>query len=526
MSLCINPHCSSPQNPDNILFCQACGSELLLEGRYRVINILGGGGFGKTFAVSDVRTTIPKVLKVLINDHPKAVELFQREAEVLGQLHHPGIPQVDADGYFTFLPRNSQETLHCLVMEKIEGLDLEKYSRQRGDRPIEQKLAVQWLTEILQILQQVHSQQFFHRDIKPSNIMLRADGRLALIDFGTARAVTGTYVAKQAVGQVTGVISAGYTPPEQFNGQAVPQSDFYALARTFVFLLTGQDPSQFYDPMNDELHWRDKTTNITPEFATILEQMMARVVSQRPQNAEAILQKLAPLQQSTSQIPATTVAGTQQINSQPPTPANNHQQINPTITTNSSTQVDKPPTNKKNLPIVIGASVISTFILSFIVFQTLPKTTSNSISDTIPSPETTSTPELINPFIAQANKARQAEARNYLGAMNRGQQAYFLEYSKFASTIDELQIGIKNSEHYSYNVEVISPTEAVRITATAEQAGLKSYTGAVFIYNKDGDSLTFAMICESDTPTFAPPPMPELNGENTQCPAGSSTLSR
>lgn len=78
MSLCINPKCQNPDN-HNLLYCQSCQSELLLEGRYRVISLLGEGGFAKTYEVSD-RTTIPKVIKVLSKNEPKPVEQFQREA--------------------------------------------------------------------------------------------------------------------------------------------------------------------------------------------------------------------------------------------------------------------------------------------------------------------------------------------------------------------------------------------------------------------------------------------------------------
>ena len=266
MSLCINPHCSKPDNLDNILFCQSCGSELLLLGRYKVTKYLGGGGFGKTYEINN-RNIELKVLKILHNNHPKAVELFQREAEVLSQLNYAGIPQVEADGYFVYHPRNSEEALHCLVMEKIEGMDLYEYIKQRQYQPIDEKMALQWLQELTIILQQVHHCNFFHRDIKPPNIMLRADGGLALIDFGTARVVTDTYWQAQAQGQVTGIISAGYTPPEQMNGQAVQQSDFFALGRTFVFLLTAKEPSKFYNPQNDELLWRDAVPHISPQVA-------------------------------------------------------------------------------------------------------------------------------------------------------------------------------------------------------------------------------------------------------------------
>ncbi len=296
MSLCINPRCPNPQNRDTQLFCQSCSSELLLEGRYRVSGKLGSGGFGKTYEVSDRDGTL-KVLKVLINNDSKYVELFQREAQVLSRLNHQGIPKAEPDSYFLFLPCNSQEPLHCLVMEKIEGLNLQQYVEKRSS-PIEQKYAIQWLNQLITILQEVHSQNFFHRDIKPSNIMLKVDGQLVLIDFGTAREITESFVVKQASGQVTGVISAGYTPPEQFNGQAVPQSDFFALGRTFVYLLTGKDPSNFYNPLTDELLWRDAAPNVSPQLADFLDHLMARLPSQRPQTAEVILQHLAEISRS------------------------------------------------------------------------------------------------------------------------------------------------------------------------------------------------------------------------------------
>ncbi len=295
MSLCINPLCQKPENPDNILFCFGCGSELLLEGHYRVMKELGGGGFGKTYEVNEARSNTNKVLKVLINNHPKAVELFQREAEVLKSLNHPGIPKVEPDSYFVYFSRSSTQPLHCLIMEKIEGLDLWEYIRQREQRPINQKLAIEWLSEIVGILQQVHSQNFFHRDIKPSNIMLRPNGRLALIDFGSARQVTETYIAKQVQGQVTGIITAGYSPSEQMHGQAIQQSDFFALGRTFVFLLTGREPGDFYNAQTGELKWQEATLDVKPEFASLLDQMMENIPNQRPENTQVISQKLTEI---------------------------------------------------------------------------------------------------------------------------------------------------------------------------------------------------------------------------------------
>jgi eukaryotic-like serine/threonine-protein kinase len=109
MSLCISPHCSQPKNTDTILFCEACGSELLLQGRYRAMRRLGAGGFGITYEVLRVHSNIPEVLKVLTETSPKAVELFQQEARVLSELRHPGIPHVEPNNYFVYFPRGSTD---------------------------------------------------------------------------------------------------------------------------------------------------------------------------------------------------------------------------------------------------------------------------------------------------------------------------------------------------------------------------------------------------------------------------------
>lgn len=342
MSICINPDCLKSPNPDTQLFCQTCGSELLLKGCYRVVNILGGGGFSKTFEVSDRGTS--KVLKVLTIKHPKAVSLFQQEAKVLSQMNHPGIPK--ADRYFTFLPKNSQVPLHCLVMEKIEGLDLEEYLKQRGNRPIDEKLALEWLTQLAKILYQVHQQNFFHRDIKPSNIMLTPNGHLALIDFGTAREITGTYVHKVAAGQnVTGIVSAGYTSPEQATGKAVPQSDFFALGRTFVYLLTGKSPDEFpEDPQTGKLMWRNSALPVSRHLAGLIDYLMAPFPGKRPQNTQMILQCIAEINQ-TLQHPQPSVSASPIPPTVIETPRRSTQSQKPT-----ATQIKSSKTEAKTLP--------------------------------------------------------------------------------------------------------------------------------------------------------------------------------
>ena len=183
-------------------------------------------------------------------------------------------------------------------MAEIQGMDLEDYQQQRQNQPIDQRLALDWLLQLTEILHEVHSQNFFHRDIKPSNIILQPNGQLVLIDFGTVREVTATYNIKQGLGNITGIASAGFTPPEQINFHAVPQSDFFALGRTFVFLLTGKAPSHpaMYDALNDELVWRSHTSNyILPELLDFIDKLMMRTANQRPPNTTAILERLAEI---------------------------------------------------------------------------------------------------------------------------------------------------------------------------------------------------------------------------------------
>jgi serine/threonine protein kinase len=291
MSICINPTCPKPDDIDNDRnrFCEGCGTDLLLQGRYRVIRLLSDKtGFGKIYEAQEGNT--PKILKVLkedLNSDSKAVELFEQEAVVLGQLNHPAIPKVDA--YFQF-PTRTGQNLHCIVMEKIAGSNLEEWLAQRGSQPLTEQQATIWLKQLAEILMLVHGKNYLHRDIKPSNIMLRPNGQLVLIDFGTAREVTKTYLAKRNAGYgITAIISSGYSPPEQINGNACAQSDFFALGRTFVFLLTGKHPNTMYDSQNDVLKWHNFTSGVSPKFLNLIDWLMARKPDSRPANAREIL---------------------------------------------------------------------------------------------------------------------------------------------------------------------------------------------------------------------------------------------
>ena len=301
MSLCINPDCPQPSHPENShsLTCQACGSNLLLQERYRVMRLLSSQtGFGTVYEAYE--RDIPKILKVLKRDrseNPKVLYLFQKEAEVLSHLKHPGVPFIDKNGYFSYLPKGGTSPLHCIVMEKIEGPNLHQWMQQQGNHPIGERQAFQWLVQLTDILRRVHQHNYFHRDIKPDNIMLRRSGQLVLVDFGAAREMTQTYLAQVGSLGVTTVSSAGYTPPEQEQGQAVPQSDFYAMGRTLIYLLTGRSPNDttLYDPMCNTFNWRSQAAHVSAEFADLLDSLIAPRVIDRPKTAQEIMDRLRQL---------------------------------------------------------------------------------------------------------------------------------------------------------------------------------------------------------------------------------------
>ena len=311
MSYCINPWCKQRHNQDSLELCQYCGTPLLINGQFRLLEPLrplNSDSSTEVFEIADLQGTwtdapgTHKVLKTLNSKDSKLIELMQREADILQVISIPGIPRVDIDGYFTYQLSGDFPQLHCLILEKIPGDNLADFIELNGR--ISQSLAIDWLRQLVEILGKLHSFGFFHRDIKPSNIIVRPDNNLALIDFGAVREVTSTYLAKLSRGfsstseasgiyNATVVRTACFTPMEQLNGKAVPQSDFYALGRTFVYLVTGFSLVDFpTNPKTGQLLWRDKAPQIDQPFADLLDEMMAPFPGQRPRNTQLILQYL------------------------------------------------------------------------------------------------------------------------------------------------------------------------------------------------------------------------------------------
>ncbi|AFZ00779.1 bifunctional serine/threonine-protein kinase/formylglycine-generating enzyme family protein [Calothrix sp. PCC 6303] len=304
MRICQNPNCSSPFNADENRFCTTCGHPNfsdLLRNRFQVLRLLGEGGFSRTYAAKDAdRLDAPCVIKQFLpqlqgtSSRAKAAQLFKEEAFRLYELgeNHIQIPRLLA--YF------EQGASLYLVQEFIEGKTLFQELQEQAFSELKIR---QLLTDLLPVLHFIHSRNVIHRDIKPENIIRREnDGRLVLIDFGGAKQITQTSLARQA----TVIYTIGYAPSEQMAGFACHASDLYSLGVTCVRLLTQCLPQQdingyFYDPIYDAMNarwrWREvldeKGWRVGEQLGNILDKLLKNVAQERYQSAAEVLHDLS-----------------------------------------------------------------------------------------------------------------------------------------------------------------------------------------------------------------------------------------
>lgn len=289
------------QNPDPAKFCLSCGSAILLKNRYRPLQPIGQGGFGKTFlgADEDIPSKPRCVIKQLYLTNAsslvvrKAAELFHQEAvrlEELGQ--HAQIP--------TLLAHFEQQKQLYLVQELIEGQTLERELQQQGVFTEDQIWKL--LQDLLPVLKFVHDRQVIHRDIKPPNIMRRRhDRKLILIDFGVAKLLTDT--ALMCTGTAVGTVE--YMAPEQTRGKALPASDLYSLGVTCLYLLTGVSPLDLFDIVENQWAWQKflpNGTKVSDRLTRILQKLLHPALSQRYQSVGEVLQALKPASLATASI--------------------------------------------------------------------------------------------------------------------------------------------------------------------------------------------------------------------------------
>jgi hypothetical protein len=263
--------------------------EAVLADRYELGDKIGQGGQGITRLATDRETGESVVVKELRIEHLddwKSVELFEREGDALQSLDHPAIP-----AYVDHFHLDSDESSRLfLVQEYVEGVDLAR-AIDDGLRLTEDE-AVDLIAELLEILDHIHALNppVIHRDIKPANIMRRADGSLALVDFGAARTVL-----EGASGGSTVVGTTGYMPLEQLMGRALPATDLYAVGATAIHLLSHKHPADI-DVLEMKLQFREDIS-VSQGLGDFLDKLVEPHVEDRYQTAGEALGALRQIGQ-------------------------------------------------------------------------------------------------------------------------------------------------------------------------------------------------------------------------------------
>lgn len=272
-----------PQPPEKQL-----QSGFVLVNRYLIQEVIGVGGMGSVYRARDLH--FPNVVKLvavkeMINQardpqvRQTIVQNFEREANILATLNHPSIPRIF--DYF------SHDDRSYLVIEFVNGKDLAQVlSESPGPVPEDQVIA--WGIELCDVLQYLHNHKpepIIFRDMKPSNVMVNHDMHVVLVDFGIAK-----MFREGQKGTMIG--TEGYSPPEQYRGEASPLADIYSLGATMHHLLTKRDP-QIETPFTFN---ERPVRKINPAVSTELEAVISTAVQynaqDRFQNADAMKEAL------------------------------------------------------------------------------------------------------------------------------------------------------------------------------------------------------------------------------------------
>ena len=271
----------------------------VLQDRYRLDTMLGKGGFGAVYLAEDIKLTRRCVVKRMRTRgrSPEEIRIsrlnFEREAKLLAELNDPGHPNIpEIYDYFSDETGNNY-----LVMKFIEGRNL-RFVIDHGEETIPWREAIRYAIDVCDGLNYMHNhglEPVVHRDIKPANILLGEDGRVWLVDFGLAKAdpVEGTDEEIKAT-RASG--SLGYTPLEQWLGDAVPASDVYALGAMLHHLVTGSDPldaygGDFHINKIRELHGQlPSIRRFDRKLPKRLDEIIQRAVTSKPEQRPTALQ--------------------------------------------------------------------------------------------------------------------------------------------------------------------------------------------------------------------------------------------
>jgi serine/threonine protein kinase len=270
---------SSGQLPDKQL---QPGS--ILVNRYAIQEVIGIGGMGSVYRARDLH--FPNAVKLvavkeMINQardplvRQTIVQNFEREANTLATLEHPSIP-----GIFDYFTTNERS---YLVLEYINGKDLEELLSQTQGFLAEEQV-IQWAIELCDVLNFLHNHKpepIIFRDMKPANVMVNQNNHIILIDFGIAKnfrdGQKGTMIGTE-----------GYSPPEQYRGEASPQADIYALGATLHHLLTRKDPRLEPPFTFSDRPVRKVNSAVSVELESVINIALAYNPADRYQSAQAM----------------------------------------------------------------------------------------------------------------------------------------------------------------------------------------------------------------------------------------------
>ncbi|MBC7882487.1 MAG: protein kinase [Anaerolineae bacterium] len=266
----------------------------LLDGRYKILQVLGAGGFSETYLAQDTRrpgspTCVVKLLKPNTNN-PNSLQisrrLFQSEAETLERLgNHSQIPRLLA--YF------EEDQEFYLVQEYIKGNLLS--TEFTPEKPYTEEQTILLLRDVLHTLAFVHEQGVIHRDVKPDNLIRRwEDDKLVLVDFGAVKKIWNRNAAQnQVAGTIIG--TPGYMATEQGRGKPRPSSDIYALGMVAVQAITGITPMSLQeDSETGEMIWQQYAKS-GPGLVAIIDKMIRYHFRDRFQSAKEVLAALDQL---------------------------------------------------------------------------------------------------------------------------------------------------------------------------------------------------------------------------------------
>jgi len=321
---------------------------VILNNRYRILKILGKGGFGAVYRAADMALKFPCAVKENLDTSPEAERQFEKEAVILASLSHPNLPRV-RDHFI--VPGQGQ----YLVMDFIEGDDL--YSLVERTSIISEDQALNWINQIASALNYLHNQKppIIHRDIKPANIRVNPDGKAFLVDFGLVK----VYDPSMRTTIGARAVTPGYSPPEQYgHGTTDPRTDIYALSATLYTLLTGLEPQESIQRVvSDNLAPVDSIkVQIHPGLGRVIGRGMQLQPSQR-------YPTVAAFEQALKNPDSQEVAAKTQV--APPA-------IKTVAASYQAPEVRTPVNKKAWLWGIIGAGLIAAFFLIRAVFNNQP----------------------------------------------------------------------------------------------------------------------------------------------------------